>query len=177
MRLLIQRCLLTLALLLGWTNTSLAGDFNPCPDSLAVANAPEAPADQRWTFSIGPYVHHWRHDPTHTDAYVFALERRVPGDRFCGLALFRNSFGQPSAYIYAGWRWDNVLDNPDLAFKVTAGMIYGYVGEHTDKVPFNYNGYSLGIIPSLGYKINATDTLDLMVLGFAGLVFGYSHNF
>jgi hypothetical protein len=152
-------------------------DWQPCPDLLAGSNSPEPEAGQRWIFSAAPVVYHWTDDPARKYAFVLALERRIAGNRFCGLSLFRNSFGQASAYLYAGQRWDNLWGNPDLSLKMSAGIIYGYTGEESDKVPYNWNGFSPAIIPSFVYRVTPVETLDLMILGTAGVVFGYSRNF
>lgn len=168
-----------IALLLGLAlaSTGQAQGREPCREWWA-KDTPAAPEEgQQWTFTFAPYVYHWKYDPEHRPAFVFALEQRVAGDRFCGLALFRNSFGQPSAYAYVGQRWDNILGNPQLSVKVSYGVIYGYVEDHRDKVPFNWNGFSPTVIPMLAYQLNPRDSLDLMVLGTAGLVFAYSRNF
>lgn len=166
-----------LGLALALAGPAHAQSMQPCPDAWA-DEAPPAPDEgQQWTFTFAPYVLHWHHDPEHKPAFVFALERRVAGDRFCGLSLFRNSFGQPSTYVYIGQRWDNIWGNPQLSVKVSAGVIYGYVDDHRDKVPFNWNGFSPTVIPSLVYQFGPQDSLDVMMLGTAGLVFAYSHNF
>lgn len=149
----------------------------PCPDWWAREAPPAPEVGQQWTFTFAPYVHHWIPDPEHKPAVVFALERRVAGNRFCGLSLFRNSFGQPSAYVYVGQRWDGVLGEPQLSFKVSYGVIYGYVDDHRDKVPFNWNGFSPTAIPALAYQLSPHHSLDVMALGTAGLVFAYSHTF
>jgi len=152
-------------------------DWQPCPDALVVADAPEPEPDQRWTFSFSPLVIHWAFDPEHKYALVTALERRVPGQRFCGISVFRNSFGQASSYVYAGQRWDNLWGFAHLSLKVSAGIIYGYTGEESSKVPLNWNGFSPGIIPAFVYQLNAAESLDVMVLGTAGVVLAYSRNF
>jgi hypothetical protein len=153
-------------------------DWQPCPDLLARADAPEPAADQRWTFTAAPLVFHWGgDDPARKYAFVLALERQVAGQRFCGLSLFRNSFGQASGYLYAGQRWDTLWGNPDLSLKISAGIIYGYTGEESDKVPYNWNGFSPAIIPSFVYHLSPAESLDLMILGTAGVVFAYSRNF
>jgi len=151
--------------------------WSPCPDSLAEEGG-AAPADgQQWTATFAPYVYHWKPDPEHRYAFAFALERNVTRQRFCGLSLFRNSFGQPSAYVYAGRNWDNFWGNPRLSARVTVGVIYGYVGEYHGKVPFNWNGFSPTVIPALVYHFNPKDSLDVSMLGTAGFVFGFSHRF
>jgi hypothetical protein len=153
-------------------------DSQPCPDLLARADALEPVEGQRWTFTASPLVFHWGvDDPARKYAFVLALERQVAGQRFCGLSLFRNSFGQASGYLYAGQRWDTLWGNPNLSLKLSAGIIYGYTGDESDKVPLNWNGFSPAIIPSFVYHLNPAESLDLMVLGTAGLVFAYSRNF
>jgi len=169
--------LLGLALALAWAGATHAHGMDPCPQGWAREAPPEPEEGQQWTFSFAPYVYHWVYDAEHRPAFVFALERRVAGNRFCGLSLFRNSFGQPSAYAYVGQRWDNFLDQPQLSVKVSYGVIYGYIGDHRDKVPFNWSGFSPTVIPALAYHLNPHDSLDVMVLGTAGLVFAYSRTF
>lgn len=169
-------CALMLGLPLAGQTQGLL-DWQPCPDLLAKTDAPEPAEGQRWTFSFSPLVVHWVYDPAHKDAIVSALERSLPGNRFCGLSLFRNSFGQASAYVYAGQRWDQIFGHPQLSFKISAGIIYGYTGDESDKVPLNWNGFSPAIIPSLVYQFSTHDSVDIMILGTAGAVFAFSHNF
>lgn len=154
-----------------------AQDSAPGPDPAATA-VPAAPeAGPQWTLTLAPIVYHWRYDPDHKPAFIVTLERRVADKRFYGLALFRNSFAQPSTFAYAGWRWDQLLGQPQLSVKLAAGVIYGYVGQYEDKVPFHWNGFFPAAVPSLGYRFGPRDSLDLMVLGTAALAFGYSHDF
>ena len=105
------------------------------------------------------------------------MDSHVPGDRFCGLALFRNSFGQPSAYAYVGKQWSGLMGNPQLFAKVSAGLIYGYKGKYQHKIPFNDYGIAPAIIPAVGYAFNREDSVQVMVLGTAGLLFSYGHRF
>ena len=98
-------------------------------------------------------------------------------DRFCGVALFRNSFGQPSAYVYVGKQWTGVLDTPKMFTKVSAGLIYGYKGKYQHKIPFNDYGIAPAVIPSLGWQFNKQESAQVMVLGTAGLLFAYGRSF
>ena len=93
-----------------------------CPSALADPTAPLP--DKQWDLTLSPYAHHWRYSPEHRPVFLGALEQRVQGSRFCGLALFHNSFGQPSSYLYVGQQWDNLLGNPKLFAKVSAGLIW-----------------------------------------------------
>ena len=38
-----------------------------------------------------------------------------------GFSAFRNSFGQPSAYAYYGYSWDNLFGHPWLYAKLSGG--------------------------------------------------------
>ena len=177
-----SRFLKTLAITfaLGLSTASHATDtdlynLQPCPDSLAAKDAPAAA--NKWDLTLSPYTHHWSYSAEHKNVYLGALDRYVDGKRFCGLALFTNSFGQPSAYGYVGQRWDGVLGNPKLFTKVTAGFIVGYHGEYKDKIPLNKYGIAPAIIPSLGYAFTPKDSAQVILLGTAGLMFAYGHSF
>ena len=150
---------------------------NPCPEFLSSQDAPEPDSDKQWDLTLSPYTHHWSFSPDHRPVFLGALDRTVAGNRFCGLALFRNSFGQPSAYIYVGQQWNNLMGNPQLFAKVSAGLIYGYKGKYQHKIPFNDYGIAPAIIPSVGYSFTRDDSLQVMVLGTAGLLFSYGHSF
>ncbi|MDP3702742.1 MAG: ABC transporter ATP-binding protein [Hylemonella sp.] len=161
-----------------WPGLSLAQTVDSLattPQAEAVTPAPAAAYPL--TLTVAPVVYHWRDDPEHKYAFVMSLEQYLDREQLVGLALFRNSFGQPSAYAYAGYHWHDLLGEPNLSLKVSAGIIYGYTGDYADKVPLNWNGFSPGIIPSLVYKVSANGSLNLMLLGTAGVVMGYSHSF
>jgi hypothetical protein len=163
--------------LLGHAQEANWQDWQPCPSALAQDKA-DAPAEhRRWELTLSPYTHHWSYSEEHRPVFLAAMDHYLPGQRFCGLALFRNSFGQPSAYGYVGQRWDGVLGQPRLFFKLTGGLIYGYKGEFKDKIPFNDYGIAPAIIPALGYKFNEQDSAQAMLLGKAGILFAYGRRF
>lgn len=146
-----------------------------CPDFLAKDGAPEP--DHRGEFTLSPYAYHWSQNPEHRHVYLVALDELLPGGRLCGLSLFSNSFGQPSAYVYAGQQFDHLFDNPKLFLKITGGILYGYVGKYQNKVPLNQHGFSPALIPSLGYNFTKHDSAQVMVLGTAGVMFSYGRKF
>ena len=150
---------------------------NPCPGFLARQEAQAPDSDQEWDLTLSPYAYHWHYNPEHRPVFLGAMDRHVAGERFCGLAVFRNSFGQPSAYLYVGQRWDGFLGQPKLFAKLSAGLIYGYKGKYQDKIPFNDYGVAPAIIPSFGYSFNRHDSAQIMVLGTAGVLFAYGHRF
>jgi hypothetical protein len=150
-------------------------DFQPCPDSLAIAGADQP--NKKWDLTLSPYTHHWSNNPEHKQVLLGALDSHVSGGRFCGLALFTNSFGQGSAYAYVGQQWDGILGNPKLFSKVSAGLLWGYRGEYKDKIPFNQAGIAPAVIPSLGYYVTPKDSAQVYLLGNAGLLFAYTRSF
>jgi hypothetical protein len=159
------------------TAESAPHDWQPCPDVLAESGAPAPAKDKQWDLTLAPYAHHWRFSPDHRPVFLGAMDRHVNGNRFCGIALFRNSFGQPASYVYVGKQWNNLLGNPQLFAKVSAGLIYGYKGKYQDKIPFNDYGIAPAIIPSLGYTFTPSDSAQVMLLGTAGLLFSYGRSF
>ena len=164
-------CLLTNAQAQGLT------DWRPCPASLADADAPEPPNGTRWELTLSPYTHHWNYNPDHRPVFLGALDRTVAGNRFCGLALFRNSFGQPAAFGYVGQRWDGIGGHAKLFAKVSAGFIYGYRGKYQDKISYNHYGVAPAIIPAIGYEFDKNESVQAMVLGRAGILFAYGRSF
>lgn len=153
--------------------------WNPCPGAALSDEADDTqrPPGPRWDLSLSPYTHHWRYSPDHKPVFLVALDQRLQDNRFCGVALFRNSFGQPSTYVYTGKRWDGVLEQPKLFTKVSAGLIYGYKGRFQNKIPFNDYGIAPAIIPSIGWQIDRESSAQVMVLGTAGLLFAYGKRF
>lgn len=149
--------------------------WQPCPDLLSRPQAAEPQAP--WDLTLSPYTLHWSPSDQHKPVRLVALDRRTPGNGFCGVALFSNSFGQPSVYAYVGQRWDGLLGHRRLFTKVSAGLIHGYRGEHRDKIPANQLGIAPAIIPSLGYAFTPADSAQVFVLGTAGVLFSYVRSF
>jgi hypothetical protein len=150
-------------------------DWQPCPNSLGVAGGAEP--TKKWDLTLSPYTLHWNHNPEHKNVLLVAMDSHVKGGRFCGLALFTNSFGQESAYVYVGQQWDGLFGNPKLFTKVSAGLLYGYRGQYKDKIALNNLGIAPAIIPSLGYAITPKDSAQVFMLGTAGLTFTYTRSF
>ncbi|MBV8617617.1 MAG: ABC transporter ATP-binding protein [Curvibacter sp.] len=136
-----------------------------------------APSGDHWVLTLSPYTYHWHYDPAHVHVFLAGLEHRDADNTFKGVSLFRNSFGQPAAYAYYGWQWDQVLNQPALYAKLSLGVIYGYLPPYNDKVPLNYHGYSPGVIPALGYRLDPQDAIQLNLLGTAGLMLSYTREF
>ncbi len=127
-----------------------------------------------------PYTYHWsdKNKAQHKPVFAFSLSRKLPNDRFCGVSLFRNSFGQPSAYAFTGWSWPQPFTSmPNVYTHVSAGIIYGYVGEFKDKVPLNFGGFSPVVVPSIGYRVSPQLGLEVTILGTAAVMLGASWRF
>ena len=146
-----------------------------CPQFLIQEGAP-APT-HRGEFTFSPYTIHWSNNPEHKHVVLVALDEQLPGGRLCGVSLFSNSFGQPSTYVYAGQQFNQLFGQPNVFLKVTAGIMYGYVGQYQHKVPLNYRGFSPAVIPSLGYKFTEHDSVQVKLLGTAGMMFSYGRQF
>ena len=66
-------------------------DWQPCPEGLAIDEQPQP--NHPWDLTLSPFTHHWSHNPEHKPVGLIALDKRLKGNRFCGMALFSNSFG------------------------------------------------------------------------------------
>lgn len=130
-----------------------------------------------WEALIGPFAVHWSNSDEHKNVYLLGIERAQANGFIWGFSAFSNSFGQPSAYAYYGYRWDNLFGYSKLYAKLSGGIIYGYKGKYEDKVPFNHDGFGLGIIPAIGYRLTPKDAVQVGALGTAGLIFTYNRRF
>lgn len=170
-----RHCCLAMALSALFSLAHADGAKRYCPDFLAAQGAPEP--THRGEFTFSPYTHHWSQNPAHKKVVLVAIDEQLPGDRLCGISFFNNSFGQPSVYVYAGQQYNNLLGVPKLFVKVTGGLMYGYVAPYENKVPLNYKGLSIAVIPAFGYKLNQHDSVQIKLLGTAGLMFSYGRSF
>lgn len=164
-------CALTLIPSPAWSQNNMGY----CPSFLAVENAPKP--ESRASFSFSPYTYHWSRNPEHKPVILVSLDEQLPGDRFCGIGFFSNSFGQPSVYAYFGKQFNQWLGIEPLFVKLSAGILYGYVEPFQGKVPLNYHGFSPAIVPTIGYKLGTTDSVQVNILGNAGLMFSYGRSF
>jgi hypothetical protein len=133
--------------------------------SMAIAKA--ADTGSKLTLMFSPYTHHFNPKPTHRHVYVLGVEREDANEKLDGIVLFRNSFGQPSIYVYPfGGVYKSVLGVDKLSFKWTAGLIYGYKGEFKNEVA-NVGGLAPVIIPALAYELRPGWSLQMNLLGKA----------
>lgn len=149
------------------------GDWAVCPGIDQPVDA--SLGGRSFELFVSPYTHHWTSSNEHRAVEAVGLQRLLPNTRFCGISLFTNSFGQPSAYAFTGKYWPHPIDAmPNVYFSVSAGILYGYVGEYKNKVPLNIGGFSPVIIPALGYRLNARTAIEIQILGTAAVMVGVS---
>ena len=130
--------------------------------------------DSGWRVLASPYTYHYTYNPAHTQVYVLGLERQRSDGLMFGGSLFRNSFGQPSAYGYVGQRFDRMLGVDRLFGQLTGGILYGYKAPYEDKVPLNYKRWSPGAVLSVGWHLTPTWSGQLNFLGNSALMFQFS---
>lgn len=171
------RALSTLALLATLSSPALAVDWTLCPGIDEPAPAAGS-TDPRYEAFFSPYTHHWSHDEEHRPVFAVSVSRLLPNERRCGISLFRNSFGQPSAYAFVGKSWPGLVPSvPKVYASVTAGIMYGYVGKYKNKVPMNVGGFSPAIIPAIGYQFSPRSSLEVQILGTAAFMVGTNWRF
>ena len=130
-----------------------------------------------WRLGMSPYTYHWSRDPDHRDVYMIGLERQGADKVVWGGSYFRNSFGQPSVYLYGGQRYDNIFSQNKLFAQWTVGLLYGYKEPYENKVPLNHNGFSPGAVLSLGWQFTPMWSAQVNVLGNSALMFQLSADF
>ena len=124
---------------------------------------------------VSPYTRHYNEDPEHRHVWLVGIERERMDGSLAGVAYFNNSFGQSSAYIFPwGKTYRQFLGHPQLTAKLTAGMLYGYVGKYEDKVPFNHNGFSPAIVPALAWELGDGFQVQANMLGLNGMMFQFT---
>lgn len=119
---------------------------------------------------ISPYTYHYHYSEDHRHVYMIGLEKQHVDGLVLGASWFRNSFGQPSVYVYAGQRLRNFTHLEPLYAQLTAGLLYGYKPPFEDKVPLNHRGYSPGAVLSLGWQFTPRYSAQLNFLGNAALM-------
>ena len=125
----------------------------------------------RLRLQLSPFTRHRTFDPEHKTVIMVGLEREYASGKLDGVALFQNSFGQPSIYIYPwGGVYPGIGGIQPLSFKWTAGLLYGYKPPYENKVPLNYKGFSPGAIISLAYEFKPGWSAQLNALGTAALM-------
>ncbi len=140
----------------------------PTPADVPSANL-KYPAG-RWYFQTTAYTRHFSPSPQHVNHQrMLNFEYWGPDKWIWGASFLRNSFGQPSQYIYTGRLWRPFDSAPLVHVKLTGGVLHGYKGEFRDKISFNHYGYAPALIPSIGLSGKRFAT-EFVLLG-AGAMF------
>ena len=143
------------------------------PASVREASAWEAPEpwrSDRFYLETSVYTRHFHYDPAHNDHQHLVLgEWNITEQWLVGASIFDNSFGQPSQYVYGGYRFRPFDKLQPLYLKLSAGIVHGYTGEYQDKIPMNNSGFAPVIVPSIGYCINRFCS-EVVIFGTAGLL-------
>jgi hypothetical protein len=130
-----------------------------------------------WRLFVVPYTSlHWRPSDEHEPVWALGFERQRPDGWLAGGSHFSNSFGQPSAYLYVGKRWDGFFGRPEIFAQVTGGLLYGYRGKYEDKVPLNNNGFSPGAVVTGGWQFNRRWAVAAHLLGDAAVMLQFSYD-
>lgn len=135
---------------------------------------PAAGSGDNWRLMLSPYTYHYFRDPAHRPVHMIGLERQRTDGIVWGGTYFSNSFGQPSAYIFGGEHLTDWSAYPQLFAEWTAGLLYGYKGQYANKVPLNHNGFSPGLVLSVGWQFTPTYSAQFNVLGNSALMFQFS---
>jgi hypothetical protein len=130
-----------------------------------------------WRAVISPFSHHFRYSAEHRYVWALGVERQRDDNWLAGASYFRNSFGQPSGYLYVGKRWEGWFGEPQLFAQASGGLLYGYRGAYKNKVPLNYNGFSPGALVSAGWQFNKNNAVTLHLLGDAAVMMQLSWDF
>ncbi len=154
----------------GLTTAAHSQALGPAPATGDAAAASSA----GWRLTVAPLTLHYHHDPEHRPVYMLGLERQRADGMSFGASWFRNSFGQPSAYLYLGQRFRPVADCAPLFVQLTAGLLYGYLPPYDDKVPLNVHGFSPGVVAGVGWQMTPRLSAQINVLGTAALMLQFS---
>ncbi len=123
---------------------------------------------------VSPYTYHYTPSDDHEYVYMVGAEKQYATGMVLGGSAFSNSFGQPSGYLYGGWRFKDFAVAEPLFVQVTAGLLYGYRPPFDDKVPFNHNGFSPGAVLSVGWQFTKQYSAQVNFLGNSALMFQLS---
>ena len=131
-----------------------------------------------WYIQAGPYGH-WKEKESYVGDHWFAGIERHNREKntLIGLSVFDNSFGQFSQYLYVGKNWYPFDKVPYFRFRLTAGVVHGYSGEHQDISPIYWgDAWALGAVPGFGYQ-KGNFGFDVAVLSASGLLFLVGYEF
>ena len=123
-----------------------------CSQALAEEAEPSDWDVVGWNVVFSLYTKHFDPDPDHNnDQNLFAVEAVFHNDWLAGVAVFDNSFGQDSQFIYVGKTWP-ILRSELWYVKLIGGLLHGYKEPYEDKIPLNGLGVAPAILPAVGIR-------------------------
>lgn len=128
-----------------------------------------------WYLQAGVYWHYSDKEEYDGPPVFAGIEYERSVNSVIGISVFNNSYGQFSQYAYYGKSWYPSDTVPGFRFKVTAGVVHGYTGEHKKIMPVRWgDGWGIGVVPGIGYQRDALG-VDLALLSASGvlLLVGY----
>ena len=164
----------SVAMLMLTVATGASGQASPSP-APTQAEAQATVAAEPWRtdrfyLETSLYTHHFSYDAAHVDKQKLILgEWNITEQWLVGASVFDNSFGQPSQYVYGGWRTRPFEQAQPFYVKVSAGLTHGYKDQYRDKIPFNHSGIAPVVIPSVGFCISRICS-ELVLFGGAGVL-------
>ncbi len=121
-------------------------------DSSADSDAADRWKVDQWYIYTSVYTRHFDPDPGHVNNQkMLGGEAQMKNNWVFGLAMFDNSFGQNSQYLYAGYKWD-LFSSRLWYLKLTGGLLHGYKEPYEDKIPLNGLGVAPALLPTLGFQ-------------------------
>jgi hypothetical protein len=128
-----------------------------CTDLLATGHDPAGEEKSGWSISgwslrFSLYTKHFDPDPDHVNRQkLIAPELVFENGYLAGVAVFDNSFGQNSQFVYMGKAWP-IFKSKHWYVKLMGGLLHGYKEPYEDKIPLNGLGVAPAILPALGFK-------------------------
>lgn len=124
-----------------------------------------------WRLRTSVHTVHYKPNPAHNNHQrLVGIEYRRPDDWLMGAAYFRNSFDQPTLYLYLGHEWQLWQHGHfRLRGTLTGGLIYGYRGEYKHKIPFNKYGVAPAVLPALALDYRQL-FMELQFLAASGML-------
>ena len=128
--------------------------------ALPLAASDAEPAEQaasgweidHWRVAFSFYTYHFDPDPDHNNTQnLIGVEAHLKNDWLAGVAVFDNSFDQPSQFVFVGKTW-RIMRSEHWYFKIMGGLLHGYKEPYEDKIPFNGLGVAPAIVPAVGYR-------------------------
>ena len=123
---------------------------------------------KEWKIQTSVYTKHWDPEPDHVNhQHLINVETVFENNWLAGAALFDNSYGQSSQFVYMGKQWQ-IFGSKYFYWKLMGGLLNGYDGEHQDDIPLNELGIAPAILPAIGFRYKWAFT-ELNIAGTAAV--------